>query len=289
MFKTLLGMLFGRRDQAAELKTVPAPAWRKAPERTWSADAGHGVSVTMTVTTGHHGFLSVVGESNYQGALRPLADRLGRDGVFVARLVPEPDNPYDTNAVAVCVDGNLAKVGYLKREVAKNYHPRLVKHGVPIACSAKLIGVGLGTIGVVLDFEGVRVALGLPRVSVDQGDMDYEAIAEYHRLNNANREMVKETRPIEQSNPTEAVSRYRMAVNALVDIQKLARSKQLVGFEPNLTDAAPIERLTLCLVRMRQPDDATAELGKFVEAFPHLSDSTLIKRCRERIERVKRP
>jgi len=275
MLRAFFTALFGGRSQPSKKANAPAPAWRTAPERTSTYDVGHGISVTMTVATGHHGFLTIVGESHYQDTLRPLANRLGHDGVFVARLVPEPDNPYDNNAVAVCVDDSGATVGYLKREVAKNYHRRLVLHGSPVMCSAKLTGVGLGTIGVVLDFEDVRVALGLPRVSIAQGDMDYEVIADYHRLNNANRVLVKDTRPLEKANLTEAASRYRSAVKALIDIQKLARAKELVRFEPNLTDAAPIERLTLCLIRMRQVDDAAAELGKFVDAFPHLNDSTL--------------
>lgn len=241
----------------------------------------------MSVTAGHHGFLNVVGESNYQATLRPLADRLGRDGVFEARLVPEPDNPYDGNAVAVCVNDGLAKVGYLNRDVARNYQERLAQHGVPVVCPARLTGVGLRTIGVVLDFEDARVALGLPRLSVDHGDLNYAAIGEYHGLNNANRELVKETRALEKSNAAEAVDRYRAAVAGLIDIQKMARAKGLSGFQPNQTDAIPIERLTLCLVRLALLDEAAEELDRFVGAFPHLRDATLIKTCRQRIDRAR--
>lgn len=270
------------------MKSDSAPlAWRKAPEQTWTEDAGHGISVTMSTTTGHHGFLNVVGESNYQETSRPLAERLGRDGVFVARLVPEPGNRHDGNAVAVCVNDSLAKVGYLKREVARNYHRRLVQHGTPVTCPARLTGVGLGTIGVVLDFEDARVTLGLPRLSVDHGDIDYAAVSEYHRLNNANRELVKDTRGLEKSNPIEALARYRTAVTALVDIQKVMRANGLSGFQPNQTDAIPLERLTLCLLRMGRIDDAIVELDNFVEAFPHLVETTLVKTCRQRIDRAR--
>lgn len=80
---------------------------------------------------------------------------------------------------------------------------------IPVTCPARLTGVDKVTIGVVLDFVEVREALGLPRVSVDQGDMDYDAAAEYHRLNKANRLFVNETRPMERSDPAEAVARYR--------------------------------------------------------------------------------
>jgi hypothetical protein len=218
-----------------------------------------------------------------------LADRLGPDGVFIARLVPEPDNPYDASAVAVCVDGTLAKVGHLARQVAENYHQRLLGHGAPVTCPAKLTGVGRGTVGVVLDFEDVRVALGLPRVSVDQSDMDYAAVAEYHRLNNANRVFVHETRPLEKSDPIEAVARYRRAVTVLKDCRDLGRARGLesYGFTPNQTDAVPIERLTMCLVKMRRIEEASAEFEDFLEAFPSAKNMKLVANVRERICRAR--
>jgi hypothetical protein len=80
------------------------------------------VVVTTTFATGHHGFVAVVGESNYQPELRALGSRLGPDGVFTARLVPEPQNSHDINAVSVCVDENGAGLGYLGRAVAKVYN-----------------------------------------------------------------------------------------------------------------------------------------------------------------------
>jgi hypothetical protein len=242
----------------------------------------------MTVASGHHGFVSVAGESHYQETLRELADRLGPDGVLRARLAPEPDNPHDDNAVAVCVDDGLAKIGYLPRQVAANYQPRLLKHGAPVTCPARL--TGRAAIGVVLDFEEVRVALGLPRVSIDQGDMDYEAVAEYHRLNHANREFVRDTRPLEKTNPSEAIARYRQAISALRQCQDLARSKGLdtYGFNLNQTDAIPMERLTMCLIKMGFVEDAATEIGQFVEAFPYTAEMTLIKTARERIDRARR-
>jgi hypothetical protein len=287
MLRAFLRALFGRPEPTtAPARPETSSAWRTAPTKTWSDDVGEGISVTMTVTTGHHGFLSVVGESRYQETLRSRADQLGPDGVFTARLVPEPDNPYDANAVAVCVDGSLAKVGYLARQVAKTYHPRLAGHGAPATCPARLTGVGAGTIGVVLDFEEVREVLGLSRVSVDQGDMDYEAVAEYHRLNDANRLFVKETRSLERSNLADAITRYRRAVAVLGECRDFAQAKELVlyGFTMNQTDAIPIERLTRCLLKIGKVNEAAMELDRFIEAFPHAGDMTLLKSARARID-----
>src|SRR3954449_10463112 len=126
MLRALFRVVFGQRQDTSQSCSHPStsqpPSWREAPTRTDTNDLGHGIVATLTYQTGHHGFVQVVGESHYQDALRTLAGRIGSDGVFTARLVPEPDNPHDPRAVAVCVDGDLAKIGHLARDVAKVYH-----------------------------------------------------------------------------------------------------------------------------------------------------------------------
>ena len=70
--------------------------------------------------------ISVVGESNYQDALRKVSGAPpAGDWKFEcqARLVPEPTNPYDPKAVMVQIDGEC--VGYLSRRNASIYGPRV--------------------------------------------------------------------------------------------------------------------------------------------------------------------
>jgi hypothetical protein len=73
------------------------------------------------------GFMSVVGESHYQTALRRVRGKCvpGPEGrpSFSATLVLEPDNPYDEHAVAVM--STVGCVGYLPRENARRYGPSL--------------------------------------------------------------------------------------------------------------------------------------------------------------------
>lgn len=73
------------------------------------------------------GFMSVVGESHYQPALRRLRGtcRPGAEGrpSFPVTLVREPNNPYDEHAVAVM--SAVGCVGYLPREDARRYGPTL--------------------------------------------------------------------------------------------------------------------------------------------------------------------
>ncbi len=104
--------------------------------------------------------LEVVGESNYQDNLRQAvggdADSRVRVDV-VAVLAAETDNPYDSNAVSVWVNG--LRVGYLSRADAERYRPGLValesRHGKPIALAGVVAGGGMredgpGRLGVFL-------------------------------------------------------------------------------------------------------------------------------------------
>lgn len=64
--------------------------------------------------------ISAVGESNYQEALEKVAGGRKRHGVnrqVTAELELEDENPFDSNAVLVRIDG--LKVGYLSRSNAK--------------------------------------------------------------------------------------------------------------------------------------------------------------------------
>ena len=66
--------------------------------------------------------LEVVGESNYQHALWNICGARPGERVrhpIVAVLTPEPQNPYDANAVAVYIGEHL--VGYLDRQTAASY------------------------------------------------------------------------------------------------------------------------------------------------------------------------
>jgi hypothetical protein len=73
---------------------------------------------------------ALVGESHYQDELLAIAgDRLasGRRVEFRALLMPEPENKFDSNAVAVYAEGR-GIVGYLAREVAEEYQAVIQAH-----------------------------------------------------------------------------------------------------------------------------------------------------------------
>jgi HIRAN domain-containing protein len=107
--------------------------------------------------------LEVVGELVYQDALWRLSggtvgDRIRR--TIVAVLVPEPTNPYDANAIAVQIDGQV--IGYLPRATAQEYLPGLQRlmsvRGGYIALHGVIVGGGYyddgpGRLGVWLEHD----------------------------------------------------------------------------------------------------------------------------------------
>lgn len=108
------------------------------------------------------GFCAVAGESHYQDALRATRDICsetfeGRPA-FTAALVPERDNEYDGNAIAVY--SPQGKLGYLPRERAYEYRQlfdHLLKRGYQGGgCAAHLTGGEPGkSFGVVLRLANV--------------------------------------------------------------------------------------------------------------------------------------
>lgn len=96
--------------------------------------------------------LTIVGESHHQEAIRILAGgRPGRSaGRFAGFIIPEQDNEYDVNAVAVYLLNNdvnpidAVKVGYLPSQVAQSVAPKLVnlflEEGLVVPILASLSG-----------------------------------------------------------------------------------------------------------------------------------------------------
>ena len=130
-FMGLLDRILNRRASADRSAAASAPAQVAPPPAT-----------NVVLLGGRHD-LEVVGESQYQDALgeRPAAARPSASEVQ-AVLLPEPDNPYDPNAITVLIDG--AKVGYLCRDDAHAYRPGLLALGARYQALIALAGVVVG-------------------------------------------------------------------------------------------------------------------------------------------------
>lgn len=119
-------------------------------------------------------FLPVVGESNYQAELVRQRTNAAKDVIRVL-LVPEPRNPFDSNAVLVRAERG-GPVGYLPRDIAAQLQRPLVtfaaKHRCPVACLGRLYGGDESRphIGLWLDLD--VPSLGLLELRI--GDRNYE-------------------------------------------------------------------------------------------------------------------
>jgi hypothetical protein len=85
----------------------------------------------------------IVGESHYQLEIEAIAGGRSEDGarniLVDALLIPEPNNPYDPNAVAVKIENET--VGYLSRDTAKLFCRALAASGFEIvSCEAVING-----------------------------------------------------------------------------------------------------------------------------------------------------
>jgi len=123
--------------------------------------------------------LEVVGESHHQDELSELVGGRTNDPVrqeTIALLIPNPDNPYDANAIEVRIDGLI--IGHLSREDAATYRPGLIelmrRTDPPlIALNGMIVGGGrrgdrIGYLGVFLDHDPADFGLHHPH-HVSQG------------------------------------------------------------------------------------------------------------------------
>ena len=80
------------------------------------------------------------------------------------RLVPEPTNPYDKNAIAVHVahDGNVWHIGFVPKEIAAEIAPYL--EGEALMCRIAEITGGFETRDGDTASLGVRLRIELPTV-----------------------------------------------------------------------------------------------------------------------------
>ena len=131
-----------------------------------SVPAWHDATAVSVSLLGGRDDLEVVGELAYQDALWRLSgatpgDRIRRQ--IVAVLVPEPTNPYDANAIAVQIDGQV--IGYLSRATAQDYLPGLQRlmsvRGGYVALRGVIVGGGYYDDGpgrlTIFNYGGYRV------------------------------------------------------------------------------------------------------------------------------------
>lgn len=158
------------RRTAAPAAPVRVSQYRQEPPR------GRSVEAWSTLLTR----LDVVGESHYEASFKQLLREYGitrvpADGVELdgarAALVHEPDNPYDSNAVAVWIDGRH-QVGHLAKGEAARYVSKLdaLGDGAYLEAPAR---VWIGK-----DYDGVLYGSATVRVPEPDGIVPFNDLPE---------------------------------------------------------------------------------------------------------------
>lgn len=137
----LAGLLYiGFQLLRRSARKAPPPSARSRPARPSVQAASH-----HWPPLGEFAF-SVVGESNYQAALKAVAGEHGKSKTrveCVAELSPDDENRHDDKAVEVFVEGRT--VGFLSRDDARKFRRRLGQKGLTgqsTFCGALVVGGG---------------------------------------------------------------------------------------------------------------------------------------------------
>ncbi|WP_164887553.1 HIRAN domain-containing protein [Paenirhodobacter populi] len=140
----LLDWLFGKKDLPVETdEEFIAKLREQRSQKTVEPFQYSAPKIRKLEGDGSYDF-DIVGESYYQDALAAIAGPKTEGGVehvCTARLVPEPSNPHDPNAVAVHIGGR--KVGHLSRLAAAHWVGMLSRTGsagVTLEADAMIIG-----------------------------------------------------------------------------------------------------------------------------------------------------
>ena len=153
----------------------PRPAEEAEPAADEAEAAAPAADQVRDVLAPGGDILEIVGTAPYQEALEAIAGDKPESAPELekwAHLIPEPDNPWDRNAVAVYIDAR--KIGYLPRESSPAYAALLTQlwatSRARAVCRAVVIGgsykvtTQAGSVAEVDEEQfGVKLALAAPQ------------------------------------------------------------------------------------------------------------------------------
>ena len=108
---------------------------------------------------------------------------------------------------------------------------------------------------------------------------DWREYVKYHAARDPNRAFVSATRPLEVSDPAQAVIRYNEAMGRMYDYETLIGGRS--------GDDQILDRLTLCLWRLGRYQELIDSVEGFIGRFPEAKSSLMtgILRRREKAAR----
>jgi hypothetical protein len=103
---------------------------------------------------------------------------------------------------------------------------------------------------------------------------DYEALERFHALRDETKSFVSATRPLEMTNPDQAIARYREALARVAEYASIETEtgivaeirKEIGGGQ--FSDVSPLDRLTFVLMRQGRFQELIEEVDSYFRRFP---------------------
>ena len=125
---------------------------------------------------------------------------------------------------------------------------------------------------------------------------DFEALAEYHRLRTANRDLIESAKCKEPADLEGAAAVYAQAVEAIRTYAAISFEKGLVGqlLEEESAELGingelrAMDRLSLCLIKLGRPDEAACLADRYFALYRRDMQLAAAARITKRIEKARR-
>jgi hypothetical protein len=119
---------------------------------------------------------------------------------------------------------------------------------------------------------------------------DYEALETYHRLRDANRRFVEDTKALEASDPAGAVERYLTAMIRMREYEAMTLERGLISElsgGPDWGDPNILNRLTLCLQKLGRYTEMIERADQYFAEFPSARNLSIGKQVITRIDKAR--
>lgn len=124
---------------------------------------------------------------------------------------------------------------------------------------------------------------------------DFGALAEYHRLRNANRALVESAKDIEKTDLEAAAAMYVQAIEAIHSYATISYEKGLVGqllqeesAEVGISgELEALDRLSLCLTKLGRPAEAASRADQYFALYRRDLKLAAAERIIKRIEKAR--
>lgn len=117
-------------------------------------------------------------------------------------------------------------------------------------------------------------------------EFDYQALQKYHKLRDENKLFVSETKVLETEAREEAIRRYRLALDRLRVYDNMTLETGLVAElteRRKIGDLEILDRLTLCLKKNNQSDEAREEAVRYFDEYTDSETSSIGRRVAKRV------